>query len=157
MEIRKAKPIDIDALMDLRAGFNDYHKSLAGKKPGKGWQKIYRQELIRELRSKKILKLIAFDGGKPVGTAFCGILENQPGTNAWLESRKTGLIRFIYVRDRFRGRGIATKLVKECLSWTKKQGAGIAELMVAGNNAGAHKLYKRLGFEDVSVRMTKKL
>jgi len=157
VKIRKAGLPDVDLLMDLRTKFNDFHRALDGKKPGKGWKKEYRKELIKELGSKNILKLIAHEGNRPAGTVFCGLVKNQPGTNNWLESKKTGLIKFLYVCEDFRGRGIATSLIKECFIWMKKHGALAAELVVADNNHNAHGLYKEMGFKDRSVRMTRKV
>lgn len=81
MKIRRAVLRDLDLLMDLRGEFNEFHRGLHGMKAASGWEGAYRKELIRELKSKKGLRVIVYIGEEVAGVAFCDIRSNQPGTN----------------------------------------------------------------------------
>jgi len=155
MKIIKANIKHIDELMKLRQGFALFHDRIAGRKKSAGWEKDYKKILIKELKSKNILKLLAVEGKETAGTAFCEIYSSVPGTGSWAVSKKTGLIKNVYVKEKYRGKGIATKLFKECFKFMKSNGVRGTELMVAINNKNAHRLYKKLGYKDVSIRMRK--
>jgi ribosomal protein S18 acetylase RimI-like enzyme len=157
MKIIKATLKHTGELMKLRQEFAWFHDSIAGRKKTTGWEKDYKKILTKELKSKNILKLLAIEGKEIVGMAFCELNPSTPGTGSWAVSKKTGLIKNVYIREKYRRKGIATKFFKECFKFMKKSKAGNAELMVAINNENAHRLYEKLGFKDVSIRMRKKI
>ncbi len=53
---------------------------------------------------------------------------------------------------KFRGRGIAEKLLGELLDKMRKNGAAVCYLEVRSRNVAAIALYEKIGFERVSVR-----
>jgi len=95
--------------------------------------------------------------GDIIGVVFCEIVANPPGTGAWIEAKQAGLIKNLYIKREFRGRGIGTALINECMKWLRTKKIRMAELAVAINNDSARRLYKNLGFKDVSYRMRKTL
>ena len=51
--------------------------------------------------------------------------------------------------EKFRGRGFGTQLILNLLDWGKQNGARRAYLQVMLSNAGALRLYEKLGFKEV--------
>ncbi|MEC5424571.1 GNAT family N-acetyltransferase [Virgibacillus sp. C22-A2] len=67
-----------------------------------------------------------------------------------------GFIPEIYIFERYRRKGLAEKLCEEVFKRLKKEGYNKVQLNVfAGNKVKS--LYHKLGFEDVSTLMEKKL
>lgn len=57
----------------------------------------------------------------------------------------------IYVAPEHRSRGIGRALVDRCRQWSRERGADGVSLQVAAANERARKLYRELGFREVSV------
>lgn len=51
----------------------------------------------------------------------------------------------------YRGQGIGMALMEDCERAARADGAGSLSLIVAGENSGAHRLYLRLGYRDISA------
>jgi len=68
-----------------------------------------------------------------------------------------GFIYDIYVKEGFRGRGIAKSLMKKAEDYFKKEGFGKLKLEVAASNAVARSLYEKLGFQAERIFMGKRL
>lgn len=54
----------------------------------------------------------------------------------------------LYIRNEYRGLGIATKLIERCISRCKENEAGLLWLQTTNRMPQAHKLYYKLGFKD---------
>jgi ribosomal protein S18 acetylase RimI-like enzyme len=67
------------------------------------------------------------------------------------------LIQFLYVMPSHRNQGIGTALANYAEVWAKEEGFEQITLRVFVNNLPAMKLYRKLGFEDESITMTKRL
>ncbi|WP_053057832.1 GNAT family N-acetyltransferase [Rubrobacter aplysinae] len=57
----------------------------------------------------------------------------------------------IYVAPEHRSRGVGRELVRRCREWAADRGADGVSLQVAAGNERARKLYRELGFREVSV------
>ncbi|MBA2442513.1 MAG: GNAT family N-acetyltransferase [Rubrobacter sp.] len=57
----------------------------------------------------------------------------------------------VYVAPGHRGRGIGRSLLDGCKEWSREKGADGVSLQVAAANERARKLYRELGFREVSV------
>lgn len=57
----------------------------------------------------------------------------------------------IYVAPEHRSRGVGRELVRRCREWAGERGADGVSLQVAAANERARKLYRELGFREVSV------
>jgi ribosomal protein S18 acetylase RimI-like enzyme len=62
---------------------------------------------------------------------------------------RAGLTEYIFVRPRWRGRGIAAHLISLGLRYLKEQGRDAAYLEVKASNEEALSLYRRLGYEVI--------
>ncbi len=62
----------------------------------------------------------------------------------------------LYVKEEFRRRGVAHKLLAEVENWTRGQGLTVMELNVLRDNP-ARQLYRRLGFHDHRLTLIRRL
>ncbi len=60
-----------------------------------------------------------------------------------------GQVESLYVRDDYRGQGVGQVLMAQALAWCAAHGAAEVGLHVSASNAGAARLYARLGFRPV--------
>lgn len=70
------------------------------------------------------------------------------------ELKKTshrGCIWNVYLKQEFRGRGIASKLLKECIKYADKIGIETLVLNVSQSSKDAIKLYKKFGFKVFGI------
>ncbi len=67
------------------------------------------------------------------------------------------LIQFLYVMPSYRNQGIGTALANYAEEWAKEEGFEQITLRVYVNNTSAMKLYRKFGFEDEQITMTKRL
>ncbi len=65
-------------------------------------------------------------------------------------------LRMVYVLPSFRGAGVGSKLISDALDWGSRMGADCCELNVLHGNQ-AISLYKKLGFAEVALSLTKPL
>ena len=59
----------------------------------------------------------------------------------------------LYVCEKYRNQGIATKLIEECKKWAIEVGAKVFELNVLSENEKAINLYRKIGFGEVEKKM----
>jgi ribosomal protein S18 acetylase RimI-like enzyme len=88
------------------------------------------------------------DMGEKVGILWYATLPNQPG------------LAFIYdfeISEPFRRRGYASQALAALEQEAKARGAKQIELHVFGHNTAARALYKKAGFVETNVMMTKNI
>jgi GNAT superfamily N-acetyltransferase len=91
---------------------------------------------------------IAWDGDQVAGMVLNRIDEAENAARG----RKRGYTEHVFVRQPWRGRGLASALLARSLALLKAQGMEEAELGVDVENASrAHPLYERMGFRTFSV------
>ncbi len=88
----------------------------------------------------------AFDGSEVAGcvAAYCDDDLSQYTGN------KAGITEYIFVRPKWRGRGIAAHLISQSLRFLKERGRDAAYLEVKASNENALALYRRLGYQVIS-------
>lgn len=93
--------------------------------------------------------LIAKQDEDIIGYAYCKINELPGGPII----SKVTLLDGIYIEEKYRKQGIATKLINECKNWSTKIGATYFEIKVTKENINASKLYEQIGFKDFEHKM----
>jgi len=63
----------------------------------------------------------------------------------------------LVVLPRYRRRGLGALLLRHAEALARRAGARLLRIDVLARNSGAHRLYKRLEFQDYAVRMLKEL
>ncbi len=85
--------------------------------------------------------LVAEAEGEPAAYLACHLNE------------QTSQIGLLGVAESHRGKGLATKLVRTFLSWSREQGARRAIVVTQGRNLQAQRLYQQNGFLTSSVQL----
>jgi ribosomal protein S18 acetylase RimI-like enzyme len=90
-------------------------------------------------------QITAFDGPEVVGcvAAYWDEALRQ------ITGREAGYTEYIFVRERWRGRGVAAHLIAQAMAYLKDCGKEAAFLEVKATNENALGLYLRLGYEKV--------
>jgi ribosomal protein S18 acetylase RimI-like enzyme len=96
-----------------------------------------KEEIRAYLLRNPGLSRVAEEGGRIVGAVLCG------------HDGRRGLIYHLAVAPAHHGKGIGKLLVQECVARLRAAGIVRALILVAGDNAGAHSFWLRIGWEDV--------
>ena len=62
---------------------------------------------------------------------------------------EAGYTEYIFVREKWRGRGVAAHLIAQAMAYLKEHGREMAFLEVKASNENALGLYLRLGYQKV--------
>jgi ribosomal protein S18 acetylase RimI-like enzyme len=100
-----------------------------------------KEEIRAYLLRNPGLSRVAEDNGTIVGAVLCG------------HDGRRGLIYHLAVAPAHHGKGIGKLLVQECVTRLRAAGIVRALILVAGDNAGAHSFWLRVGWEDVPGAM----
>ncbi|MFH1086219.1 MAG: GNAT family N-acetyltransferase [Chloroflexota bacterium] len=130
--------------------------------------------LAESLRADQVLT--AVDEGRLVGVANLGYGRSSAqsaslgaclrhmgllrGLLAWLVLRRLGghcppdelHVETLAVDAAYRGQGIGTRLLEAAIARARQRGYAAARLEVVDTNAGARRLYERLGFVAIATR-----
>lgn len=99
------------------------------------------ESLRKEVEENKVARyLVAAQNDEIIG--FCG---------AHIIFEEAHIINMA-VKEGFRNRGVGNKLLSGLLQYASNLGAGYITLEVRASNDSAKALYKKLGFEKVSIR-----
>ncbi len=120
---------------------DDYDKAVAlwnlveGVEVAEGDSK---EEIRAYLLRNPGLSRVSEENGTVVGAVLCG------------HDGRRGLIYHLAVAPAYHGKGIGKRLVRECVTHLRATGIVRALIFVAGDNAGAHSFWLRIGWEDVA-------
>ena len=114
--------------------------------------------LAMESEEQFFFRVIALNGATPLETGpkatsgEVGVLwwtVRKPARSAWIYD--------IAISQEFRRRGFARAALQELEKWCRKHSCPQIGLNVFAFNSGAEKLYREMGFEDISKQMRKLL
>jgi ribosomal protein S18 acetylase RimI-like enzyme len=126
----------------------DAQRFLWGEDFARGYAWWFGKELAN---SEAYIAVIEGDGGRLDGYVY-GRLEERDW-NELLDAHAA--LVDVYVRPEARRHGIGEALLQAFLAWAKGCGAPRVVLSTATQNAGAQKLFQRLGFRATMVEMTR--
>lgn len=117
--------------------------------------KIFLNKNLRELfkNKKEHTEFLAEENGKIVG--FIG--GNIEKKSEFYKTCRIGAIYDLFVEEKYRGKGIGTRLIKKFVLWLKTNKIRLIELDVSPKNEAAVKLYKNLGFKESGIQMRKRI
>lgn len=111
----------------------------------------YAAFLISELEDDDSVIFVAEHDGTVVGYVYASL---EP--MSWKELRAAcGFIHDLYVDDKARRAGIGEKLAREAITWLESRGSPRVMLWSAAQNAGAQRLFEKLGFAHTMTEMTR--
>jgi ribosomal protein S18 acetylase RimI-like enzyme len=154
--IRRATKADLPALGRLGALLVHTHYAfdphrfmapLANAEEGYAWF------LGSQLQEDDTAIFVAERGGEVLGYVYAAI---EP--LSWKELRdEAGFIHDIVVAEEGRRGGLAAALIEHAVGWMRERGVPRAILWTADQNAGAQRLFTRVGFRRTMVEMTLEL
>ena len=135
MEIHKISEKDLNKLMDLYVQLSPVNEGLSEEKRDEVWEQIQKDD--------KITYLGAYENDQLIATCFLTIIPNF--TN---QGRPIGFIENVVTDEKWRGKGVGTKLLKEAVTMAKAQNCYKVFLESGSARTGAHEFYRTLGFDD---------
>jgi GNAT superfamily N-acetyltransferase len=154
--IRKAERPDLESLGRLGALLMRTHYDFDRQRflaPGTGAERGYASFLGSMLESAEAVVFVAEQDGAVIGYVFAAL---EP--LSWKELRgPAGFIHDVVVAEDARRSGVGTQLMEVAIEWLAEHGAPRVILWTAAPNEMAHALFRRLGFRDTMIEMTKEL
>ncbi|MBT5021417.1 GNAT family N-acetyltransferase [Candidatus Woesearchaeota archaeon] len=111
-----------------------------------------KKELLREIRERNSLYLVAEENKCVVGYAY-GTIKKQK--SPFFVTKTIGYFNALVVRNRYRGKGIASKLRNELENWFKIKKCKLIYLEVVEQN-NAKEIYKKWGYKNSNLVMVKR-
>ena len=144
-------PALLDAATTLKASARPLTKVLLDAAEGASDEA--RAETMKTLRdmlcSASATQLVACRGDSTDVIATCAVAAREPSGSAL---PRRAHISDLYVEESCRRAGVATKLVEDALALARARGLECVTLEVEADNAGARRLYEKLGFRGESLR-----
>lgn len=150
LTFRLLKASDIGQITALWKKLAREHELLEPKlyAPSAKAETAYRKFLKKRIRARSFL-IGCFKGMKLVGYAFGWIAKRPPA----FKVSKAEYLNEIFVLKEERSKGLGKKLLKEFLKWCKKKKVKTVQLSVFTEKE-AVKFYKRMGFRELTKKMT---
>lgn len=157
IQIRKMELIELPQVLKLHLAGLEHEMSFLNKIiPGR---RIKSEEVERiaqifsqALRSGEGQIFIAKDQKDYVG--YCYVVRKFYPIE---EPQICGCINGVYVKEIYRGQGIAKKLVEKSFDWLREHHVTYVELNHMINEEGTTAFWKKLGFEPIQLMCAKKI
>ena len=156
--VRKAKLRDSEEVAQMFVEFMRNHDKIVLKenpklKPyvakKKNIKSGFKRHIEKSIRSKNALVLI--EEGK--GYCLCHIKKNIP----IFVIEKYGFISDLFVKKRYRGKGISSEFKNKAFEWFRQKKIKHAAIGVYSNNKKARKIYSKWGFIEHHIEMKRKI
>ena len=158
MIIRPAKKEDIEQIYNLFLELYKEEDNSAKKtakflknlrKKRKDFEKSVKKELLKGIRERNSIYLVAEIDNKLVGYCYGQFTKTK---DPFFKPSTIGYLHSIIVNRKFRGKGIAKKLHQEIIEWFKKKKCSTIYLEVFVNNS-AISLYKGWNYKTATCKM----
>ena len=161
MKIREIKENELDSLWNFEKENREYDKKILGEKfwpfyPSKINEKekeIWLKDLKKSFKNKNTNLLVVEVDEKIVGYSWL-----HTSSLKYLKPKKiVGYIEEFFLTEKFRGKGISTKLINETIKWFKERKVEFISLNVFSNNKDVIGIYEKFGFKPFSICMKKEV
>jgi ribosomal protein S18 acetylase RimI-like enzyme len=142
--VRRAKDEDVPQMVELWKEYMEFHRkvdavyTVADDAPQR-----WAEWLAEHLASEESFVLVAESGSSLVGLSLAEITHRPPV----LRKQRYGAILDVAVTERFRRRGVATRLLEHTKQWFREHGIDRIELRVLSANPAASAFWRRMGFK----------
>lgn len=154
MIIRSAKKEDINEIFELAFNLHRqhslYNEYYSLKDNAKSLIQQYYSKLIQ---SNEHYFIVAIENEKIIGYAYASIGKRAP----YYKEVKFGFFDEIYIKEKYRKKGIGKNMIKSIMFWFKKQGFSYSELEVDAKNGVAISIWEKKGYHSFINKMLKKL
>jgi GNAT superfamily N-acetyltransferase len=149
--IRRATTDDIEALVELRLEMqreNGDGIDVAWAAVGEACRRYFAETLPPEV----FVVFVADVEGRIVATSGVSFVSRPPGSTSFLQSE--GYVTNVYTIPAWRGRGVATAVLKATIEYARHKGARLVYLHTS--DAG-RSIYEKLGFAQYPRYMDRRL
>lgn len=154
MIIKKATIRDFEALKEIKLLSKKEELKYSGTiKPIDKNKEIYFSYLKKDLKHKNRSIFMVLENKKVIGMILAQSFKPLPIS----KFQKKGYISNLYILKDYRKKGIGKKLVNYVLKWLKEKKVGHITLEIHVKNAPALKLYRKMGFKDYTMKLSKKI
>jgi ribosomal protein S18 acetylase RimI-like enzyme len=147
--IRRARPKDIPAILDLFEGLGRHQRHWRVFPPRDGFAQTMAARFRDALADEHCLLVVATDGGDVVGMAMGEV--NRPSS---VSDEMAVELSSVFVRPSHRRRGLARALTVEVARFALRRGVERVTLRTFSQNRSALRAWKHLGFRPRIVQMT---
>jgi len=140
---RRLTAADRSILLELLEADAAHFSHLYGRTPAEEVDDTFTGLPPGTTADDKFLYLFQAPDGQPVG--MIDLVRGYPEPDIWY-------LGLIFLAPHHRGRGTGTALLKAIADWAASGGADRLRLGVLAGNPDAHRLYERLGFQNILVR-----
>ncbi len=105
--------------------------------------------LSKQFQSDDFFALIAQDGDEVIGYIAAFVME-RPSIHL---HRRIGFIDGLFVKPNYRRKGIGAALWEKALLQLQERKVDLIHLTVASKNPAAIRFWRRVGFDDLMIRM----
>ena len=152
--IRQATIEDLDKLLPLKLESKTEERKLNKELlPINKVKENYKLYLEKDLDSDYRAVIIALVDNKPVGLILGRIYRSLKV----LGYERRASMGNLYVQPKYRGKGIAKKLVNGFIEWCKSKKVKKITLSIYKENEFVKKIYHKIGFKDQFITMHKKV
>jgi ribosomal protein S18 acetylase RimI-like enzyme len=158
--LREYKPDDVPTLCTMVADCQDCLMALDPEQRMKreaGFGPAYVKLMLREIEEQCGTLLMCTIDERPVGFSASIMCPQSAYDELEYKPERIGRITELYVIREFRGNGIGAKLLCASEDVLRAKGCSRVELGVMPWNKGAHALYRKNGYAEKYVRMSKPL
>lgn len=154
MTIRQATESDFDGLFELKLLCKEDEFRLSPNlRPPSETQEHYARYLRQHLVGENSVAFVAEDSGRLMAMVQARIYQ----AIAVMNVAQTGYISNLYVLEAWRRRGIGSELVERAVEWLRGRGVPVVSLEIHVANRAAIELYRKSGFADYTVKMSRRL
>ncbi len=150
-QIRPAIKKDIPAIQSLYLQEEEYHRERYPQYFREMAEVIAEKELEKEITEPDSLYLVTLKEKKVIG--FIYLKKTLFSKDPPFKPVEYISIEDCVVEEQYRRQGVATSLIKAADSWAKQMGIKRMQLQVWANNEAAIRLYRKIGFKDMIIRM----
>ena len=162
MKIRKATQKDVDGIFEVLLELMEsedksahqtspYLKKMRSRRSN--FKTGVKKDISNDIKDKKKLYLVVTDNKKVAAYLLCSFLVTK---DVYFRPLRLGYLNAMCISKTHRGKGLATKLYKECLKWYKTKKVTHLSLEVFSQNPAIN-IYKKWGFVPTVQKMWKKL
>ena len=155
-KIRAATPSDLPRIGKLGAALVRMHHDLDPKRFIEATPQTehgYGSFLGTQLDNRKVVVLVAEQGGQVVGYTYAGV----EGRDYMSLRGPAGVLYDIIVDPTHRGRGVGRMLLDATITELEQRGVPQVVLSTAERNASAQRLFDAAGFRRTMIEMTRDL
>jgi ribosomal protein S18 acetylase RimI-like enzyme len=150
VHIRRAKPEDLEAVLDLWNEMMRVHAELDARfQTAPNASDVFRPTLRGWIADQGQRVLVAVADHQVVGYAIGSIAENPPN----FATRRYGHVSDICVDPQWRRQGLAHRLWAGLRTWFRQQGIAVVQLHSAALNPASQGFWRDVGFQDYMDRL----